>query len=127
MGFRSGAYATVWEVKEGNGNYTDVRLSISRKDKNTDTYITDWSGFARFIGDAHTLASSLGEKSRIKLGDVDVTNRYDKDKQTTYTNYAVFGAEIVESAVNTLMNNARVSDDDFMVIPDDIDEILPFN
>ena len=35
MGFRIGAYATVWEIKDGSGNWTDVKLSISKKNRYT--------------------------------------------------------------------------------------------
>ena len=93
MGLKNGTFATVWEVKKGNGNYTDVRLSTSRKNKQTDQYETDFSGFVRFIGTAHQNASSLKEKDRIKIGDFEVTNNYDKEKKVTYTNFAVFSFE----------------------------------
>ena len=97
MGFRNGAYATVWETKPGNGNWTDVRLSISRKNRDGE-YETDFSGFVRFIGDAHTGAAYLGEKSRIKIGECDVTNRYDKEKKVEYVNYKVFGFEMADGS-----------------------------
>ena len=97
MGFRTGAYATIWEVKEGKGNYSDVRLSISKKDKEG-TYQTDFSGFVRFIADAHKKAEGLKEKDRIKLGDCDVTNRYNKEKNVTYTNYALFTFDYADDA-----------------------------
>ena len=38
MGFRIGAYATVWEIKDGSGNWTDVKLSISKKNRYTGEY-----------------------------------------------------------------------------------------
>ena len=31
MGFRSNGYCTVWEVKAGKGNYSDVRINTSKK------------------------------------------------------------------------------------------------
>ena len=80
MGFRKDGFATVWEVKTGKGNYSDVRISTSKKNKQTDQYETDFSGFVRFAGDAHKNASGLKEKDRIKLGDCDVTNSYNKEK-----------------------------------------------
>ena len=44
MGFRSGSYATVWNVKQEDGkNFSTVELSVSRKDKRTDQYATDFS------------------------------------------------------------------------------------
>lgn len=122
MGFRSNGYCTVWEVKAGKGNYSDVRINTSKKNKQTDQYETDFSGWVRFIGDAHKNASGLKEKDRIKIGDCEVTNSYDKEKKVTYTNYAVFNFEMADGS--TPKTN---SDTGFKNIPADIDEELPFN
>lgn len=128
MGFRNGAYATIWEVKQGKGNYTDVRLSISKKNKQTEQYETDFSGFVRFIGTAHQKASSLKEKDRIKLGDCEVTNSYDKEKKVTYTNFAVFSFEDINGSNSSASSNSqsKQSNDGFINIPDGLDEELPF-
>lgn len=125
MGFRNGAYATIWEVKAGKGNYSDVRLSISKKNKQTEQYETDFSGFVRFIGTAHQNAGSLKEKDRIKIGDCEVTNSYDKEKKVTYTNFAVFSFEDVNGNNNS--TSEKTKDDSFVNIPDGIDEELPFS
>lgn len=129
MGFRTGAYATVWEVKQGNGNYTDVRLSISKKNKQTDQYEQDFSGYVRFIGTAHQNAGTLHEKDRIKIGDCEVTNNYNKEKKVTYTNFAVFSFENANDnssgQKNTTQQNNSTSTG-FMDVPDNIDEELPF-
>ena len=95
MSYRNGAYASVWSVEKKNDNVTKVRISTSRKNKMTDQYETDFSGFVDFIGkDAAQKALQLKERDRIKLGDVSVTNRYDKDKGITYTNFACFSFEL---------------------------------
>lgn len=125
MGFRKDAYATIWEVKKGNGNYSDVRLSTSRKNKQTDEYVTDFSGFVRFVGTAHQNAGSLKEKDRIKIGDCGVTNSYDKEKKVTYTNYAVFSFEMANGGQQA-PKQAQPSVAGFENIPDGIDEELPF-
>lgn len=131
MGFRTGAYATIWQVKQGKGNYTDVRLSISKKNRQTNEYEQDFSGFVRFIGTAHQRASSLKEKDRIKIGDCEVTNSYDKEKNITYTNFAVFSFEDANSGASTNQNSQaspNPQSDGFMNIPDGIDDSeLPFN
>ena len=72
MGLRSGCYATVWEVKEGKGNYIDVQISTSKKVN--DAYQTDFSSWARFCGDAKGFASKLKVKDRIKISEFEVTN-----------------------------------------------------
>lgn len=125
MGFRKDSYATIWEVKKGNGNYSDVRLSTSRKNKQTDEYVTDFSGFVRFIGTAHQNAGSLKEKDRIKIGDCEVTNSYDKEKKVTYTNYAVFSFEMANSGQQT-QQQTQPSIAGFENIPSDVDTELPF-
>lgn len=60
----------------------------------TGEYETDFSGFVSFLGSAAARkAAGLKERDRIRLGDVDVNNRYDKEKQITYTNFNVFSFE----------------------------------
>lgn len=93
MGFRSGSWASVWSVEEGRGNTMKVRLSTSRKNKETDEYEQDFSGFCTFIGTAKAKAEKLKAKDRIKLGDVDVTTWYNKEKGVEYITYKVFDFE----------------------------------
>lgn len=99
MGFRKDTFATVWSVEATSDTLTKARISISRKNKQTGEYENDFSGFVSFVGTAAAKkAASLKERDKIKLGDVDVTNRYDKEKNTTYTNYKVFSFEMADSA-----------------------------
>lgn len=49
MGFRTGAYAKVWEVTPMSDTSTKVRLSVSRKNKQTNEYEQDFSGFVLAI------------------------------------------------------------------------------
>lgn len=96
MGFRTGAFAKVWEVSPVSDSSTKVRLSVSRKNKQTDQYEQEFSGFVLAIGTATaSKALKLKEGDRIKLGDVDVTTKYDKDKKATYTNFKMFSFEDV--------------------------------
>ena len=102
MGFRNNCYAAVFSVKRGNGNYYDVNLATSRKDKNTGEYNTDFRGFARFVGDAgNVIARFDGQSSkspvcRVKLDSVEVTNSYNREKNVTYTNYVVYSCEMAD-------------------------------
>lgn len=94
MGFRSGAWATCWSVEPVSDTVTRVRLSTSRKDKQTGDYNQDFSGFVSFLGTAAAKkASMLKERDRIKLGDVDVTTKYDADKKREYINYQCYSFE----------------------------------
>lgn len=124
MGFRQDArFAKVWEI-ENRGNYHVVSLSTSKKNKITGEYETDFSSkFVRFIGTAHNEASNLKAGDTIKIGSCEVTNSYDKEKKTTYTNYLVYSFE--KEGENSGNNQANSIDD--FVPPTDDSEELPFN
>lgn len=95
MGFRKDAYATVWSVESISDVNTKCRISISRKDKQTGQYTDDFSGFVSFFGTATAKkAACLKERDRIRLGDVDVRSKYDKEKNVTYYNFNVYSFEI---------------------------------
>ena len=105
MGFRKEAFATIWSVESTSDTLTKARISISRKNKQTGEYDTDFSGFVSFVGTAAAKkAACLKEKDRIKLGDVDVTNRYDKEKGITYTNFKIFSFDTQDKSDD---NNAQ--------------------
>lgn len=95
MGFRTGSFATIWGTVESiSDTRAKARISISRRNRQTGEYDTDFSGFVDFIGTAAVKkAMTLKEKDRIKLGDVDVSNKYSKEKNITYVNYKVFSFE----------------------------------
>ena len=66
MGFRKDSYATVWEVNPRSETMTSVRISINRKNKQTDQYEQDFGGFAAFLGTACAQkAAKLKQKDRI--------------------------------------------------------------
>lgn len=97
MGFRNDAYAKVWKV-EDKGKYSVCQVSISKKNKKTNEYETEFqSSFVRFVGEAHERILALGENSRIKILSCDVTNKYDKDKKVSYTNFVVYSCEDANS------------------------------
>lgn len=157
MGFRSGAFATVWEITNQSEKVTKVRLSTSRKNRNSDEYETDFSGFVSFIGAAHKNISTIEQVlsnnrfCRIRIGDCDVTSRYDKEKAREYVNYAVFSFELADGtqphdtggvsggnkngaaqnqAQTTKPSNGKQQAMTFVALDDeaigDIDEDLPF-
>ena len=102
MGFRKDSYATVWEVKPRSNTMTSVRISINRKDKQTGEYVQDFGGYVSFIGTACAdKAAKLKTKDRIKLGDVDVNNRYDAEKKVSYTNFNVYSFEMADGPGNS--------------------------
>lgn len=120
MGFRSGAYASVFSVKRGNGNYYDVNITTSHKDRGSGNYVRDFGAFVRFAGDAANVVAKYDGKSskdngnrplaRVKLGDVDTTNTYNAAKGITYTNHVVFTCEEVDgSSTGNYSANTSVS------------------
>ena len=95
MGFRKDSWATIWQITPQSDVLTKGRISTSRKNKVTGEYETDFSGYVSFCGTlAAKKATSLRERDRIRLGDVDVTNRYNKENGQTYTNFAIFSFEL---------------------------------
>lgn len=104
MGFREGAFATVWEITNQGDSFSKVRVSTSRKDKKTDEYVTDFNGFVSLIGEANKklglFERSLDEdgRCRIRLGACDVSNRYDKDAGREFVNYTLFDFEMPDGS-----------------------------
>ena len=95
MGFRSGAYATVWSVERISDVNTKCRISISRKNRQTGEYTDDFNGFVSFFGTANaSKALALKQRDRIRLGDVDVRSTYDREKKITYYNFNIYSFEM---------------------------------
>ena len=123
MGFRTGSYAKVWEI-EDKGNYSVVSMSTSKKDKRTEKYENDFkSKFTRFIGQAHTDILSLQPGVKIKLGDVEVTNYYNKETKHEHVNYLVFSFEVADRQDAPKPQNTS---NDFVTIPDGVQDEIPF-
>lgn len=98
-GFRQNGFMTVWSVEPSkSGNTTKVRLSASRKNKKTEEYEQDFSGFCTFIGKAHENAAALKERDRIKVLECDVSTTYDREKKIEYVNYKVFDFEMADGS-----------------------------
>ena len=111
MGFRNGAFAKVWEVRPKSDTTTLLRISTARKIPNTDPvqYEDDFSGFVSCYGSVVAKkAANLKQGDRIKLGDVDVRNHYDKEKREKYWNPAIFSFEMADSAPATATSKPDV-------------------
>lgn len=111
MGFRNDSYASVFSVSPVSDAMTRGNISISRKNKQTGGYEQDFSGFVTFIGTevakkAAQLKCEKTKPARIKLGQVDVSTKYDKEKQREYINYKVFSFDVIDgSSSNTPMES----------------------
>lgn len=112
MGFRSGSYCKIWSVEPVRDTITRARISISKKNKTTGQYEQDFGGYVAFIGSAAaTSAAKLKEGDRIKLGDVDVTNSYNKETKQTYVNYNIYSFEVDGDQRQTVDNTTQEVDD----------------
>ena len=68
MGFRTGAYAKIWKVEPFSDTSTKLRISISRKNKQSGEYEQDFSGFVSAIGTAAAKkAACLKEGDKIVI------------------------------------------------------------
>ena len=96
MGFRAGARAKVWSL-ERQSNYTSLRISISRKQKDSDEYIQDFGGFISLVGTAHKQGADIKEGDIIKIGDCEATTYYNKETGVTRYSFTVFNLEDADS------------------------------
>lgn len=125
MGFRPGAYMTIWEVKPIKDTVTEARVSCSRKNKMTNEYEEDFSGFVRFCGTATAgKALSLQPRDRIKVGDTDVRRRYDKEKKVEYTDFLIWSFELLNNSES--VGNGDPTADLDRIFDDPIPSGLPF-
>lgn len=133
MGFANGRYATAWTDRNTNKvlnifeKYAEVQLTTSKKKKDG-TYDTDFSGRCRFVGKSFEKIRriDLREKDRLKLLEVETTNRYDKEKKTSYNTYIVWDFETVENRQPTAPQTEVVGGGRNMQSIGDIDCELPF-
>ena len=91
MGFRVNAICKVWQIMPKSDVNTQLRVSTSRKNKQTGNYDQDFSGFVSCVGAAAAKkAAKLNEGARIQIKECEVTTNYNKDKNITYTNFAIY-------------------------------------
>lgn len=125
MGFRQGAYATMWNIDPVSSTVTKARISISKKNKQSGEYETDFSGFVSFLGtSAAKKASVLKERDRIKIGDCDVKTYYDRNKNMTYYNFNIFSFEDANGG-----NSSGTTANNYVENPvedSDVSDNLPF-
>ena len=99
MGFREGAICWCWEIQPKGDNWTKLRISINRKNKETDEYETEFGGWVDCFGTAVAAkAAKLKAKDRIRLKSVDLTQNYDKENKIMYWNPKIFDFEMADDA-----------------------------
>lgn len=113
MPIESGRKVAIWSI-EDKGTYAVASLSTTKKDK-SGSYSTDWSNKFCWLQDkayenTKGLVISEGEHVDARIGwgydrtasngntykqsPFSVTNKYDKEKKTMYTNYSIFDLEV---------------------------------
>lgn len=91
MGFRVGSYVKVWTIEPKSDTWTKLRVSISKKKKDSEEYINEFNGFLDVNGTAPAAkAAKLHEGDSIRLGEVDALCSYDKEKRVEHNYYKVF-------------------------------------
>lgn len=102
MGFRTGAYATVWRTRETNSDkVTKAQVSTNRKNRQTGEFERDFSQWVKMIGAANDKVKKLGERARIKILECEALAEYNKEKETTYYEFIIYDFEEVESGTKT--------------------------
>jgi hypothetical protein len=103
MGFSTNAFAKIKEVAD-KGNYSVVKLTITKKDKVTGNFICTFSGSVTFVGQAHLCRPLANQK--IKITSCDVNNGYadstGEQKWNTHPQFVVYKYELQDG--NTTPN-----------------------
>ena len=86
-------YVKVWNI-DMDGKYPKLRISTSEKDKEGNYINSNW--FATCIGKSAETARKLKEGDTIAVRGK-ISNKYDKEKNVTYYNVALFDIELVRS------------------------------
>ena len=134
MGFKNNTYATIIQTKNAQNpvqiyeKYATAYITTSKKNRLTNKREVDFSGFIRFIGMAFEKIKNIEilDKTRIRLTEVEVTTRYDIQKQQNYTNFICWDFEIDGKVKTTNTNEVDVIDEEkpFDPLADNSD--LPF-
>lgn len=122
--FANNSYAKVWKIfpkEKPEQKFTMIQLSTSKKNKQTNKYETDFSGYVRLIGKAEEKAPELQAEDRIQLLNTGVTNKYDKETKKTTTSFLCFEFNI-ESGSKSNDNKG----DEWVKVDEIPDNELPF-
>ena len=111
MGFRKDAFAKVWDIKPVSDAQTQLRISISHKNRQTEEYEEDFSGFVKCFGTAVAKkAANLQKGARIRLGDVDTCSWYNKDTKETRYSFKCFAFELADGSAQQPHTDSIIDD-----------------
>lgn len=115
--FSVDCYAKIKSV-ETYEKYTICKITISKKDKKTGVWDTDFVSKVTFVGDAHLQRPMQDQK--IKITSCGVSNSYMKDGKLEFLKmprYVVFGYELQDGQPATNTQPSLISMDDDGDIP----------
>lgn len=135
MGGKYPCRMTIWDVKPYEKS-TSINMTSSRKGQDGN-WVKDFGCYCRFIGEAHKKAKVLKERDTITPKNIDVSVLYNKEKGCNDVNIIIWDfalidkegniTEVTEEMIkNPATSGVKVSDDGFMVIPEGIENALPF-
>lgn len=112
MGFSIGNFAKIQQI-DNKSNYTNCKITISKREKKTNNFVCVFSGWVKFIGQAHLCRPQVGQK--IKITSCDVTNGYlDADGMQKWNNkpqFVIFTYELQNNENNSSSNgNSPIMD-----------------
>lgn len=133
MGFRQNCYCTCWADKQTGETVSfkeksaKIRVSTSRKG-NDGKYITDFSGYVTFAGQAFEKLRTVAitDKTRLHLTAVDVTYQYDKTTGRGITTFWCYDFETKGEAKATPKETKVVEEPSKQATADDDWADLPF-
>lgn len=119
MQIQNSRFHKVWEI-ENKGNYSEVKLGDSRKEK--DGTYTNCTWLARFVGKAHALAEDLGIVSGDTINVLSGTIFSEKGKNGTYfTKVVIFDFEVERKQEQKKKDDIETFDPEgFRALDDDI-------
>lgn len=100
MGFRNGAYATVWEVRPTKSPKVNIaRVSISKKNQNGE-YDDVFSHWIKFAGKAKEVSDTITGMTRVKIDGCDVEAKWNAEKEVCDYSFVVFECERLDGATS---------------------------
>ena len=123
MGFKNNAVVSVVYIDKDKkqlvnfyDKYADIYVISRKYNKLYKTYEIDFSGKVRCLGYAFEKLTrfTLKENQKITLLNVEVSNKYDKEKKYNFVNFACFDLEIEDNSIKDieLLDEQLMQDDD---------------
>jgi hypothetical protein len=107
---------TLYNV-ESMKNYVKARMQTAEKKQDGTWENSSW--FVNFVGKAKDKVAGLGDKSKIEITSMKITNVYNKEKKQSYLNVVVFDCDVTGAVAS---DTGSVEG----FIPIEADDDLPF-